>query len=599
VKVLPQFSLSQKLLIVVALPLAVLFLLMIGLTKVQGDAEKLLTDANTARSIADSVNHLSNDIYELVGTQGDEKSVISFSTSDKSYLEYRRRFDKDFSDLHTLAVHDPEILASVDRASKALDLSINDLVEIKNDQILYGSHYRAERRPMWRKLRADTMRAIDSELFSIGEKERRLANLTPEIQASMRSGQQRVMIAAAIMGILLTVALYIALSKSITQRLAKMTENTYRLASGEPLHPVLGGSDDISKLDQVFHTMARALEGAARKESAFIDGANDVLCIIAPNGRITSINSACEEQLGFTKNDLLGSHLIDLVIAADKTRAHSYLNALHEEIAQSPVELRMQRVDRTVSDMLWSAQFSKEEDSFFCIIHDITKIRDAERSKQEILAMVTHDLKTPLTTLANALEILPEATPEKSARYIAMARRNVEHMKNLVADLLDIEKAKAGMIKLAKEKIQLSECFDSALDTTSGMAEAGKVAVTYEDPLLTVSADPDALNRVIINLVSNAIKFSPPGSKVTIGAAKASGVIQVWVCDQGQGIAAADLHRVFDRFQQVSQGGAANSAGGTGLGLAICKEFVRLHGGKIWAESSLGKGSKFIFTLPA
>lgn len=595
---MPQLSLSQKVLILVTLPLAVQFVLMIGLIKVQDNAEKQLAEANLSRNIADAVNHLSGDIYELVATYGDERSLEAFSTTDKTYVEYRQRFEKDFETLRALAANKPEILASIDVAVKSLDLTRDDMIAIKKSLIQYGSHFRMERRPLWVKLRQDAMRAIDSDLFTLGEKERRLANQTPEIQADLRKTQQKVMLAGAVAGILLAVASAVVLSRSITGRLAKMNENTYRLASGQPLHPVLAGSDDISKLDQVFHSMAGALQGAARKESAFIDGANDVLCMIGPGGRITSINPACQQHFGFSVEDLRGSHISELVVGNDQDRLRQYLDKLKQGSEQETIELKTRRVNRSVADTLWSAKWSGEEDSFFCIIHDITQIREAERTKQEVLAMVTHDLKTPLTTLDNALDILPGAPVEKAARYLDMARRSVRHMKNLVADLLDIERAKSGMIKLAREKIQISELFDSALDTTAGMAEAAKVSVTYKDPGIVVQADPDLLTRVIINLVSNAIKFSPPSSEIVLGADNAGGLVQIWVQDRGQGIAAADLDRVFERFQQAGQDSAKN-AGGTGLGLAICKEFVGLHGGKIWAESSPGKGSKFVFTLPS
>jgi PAS domain S-box-containing protein len=586
-------------LILVSLPLVVQLLLMVFLTKVQSDSEKQLAESNLARNISDAVNHLNNDIYEIVAAYGDERSVTKFDANDKTFVECRSRFDKDFADIRNLAKNKPEILASLDAAEKSADLAVADLVKLKESVILYGSHFRDDRRPLWRQLRAHTMAAVDSELFTIGERERRLANQAPEIQATMRTGLHRVMVFGGLVEILVTVVMAIVLMKSVSSRLAKMTENTYRLASGQALHPVLGGSDDISKLDQVFHSMASALQGAARKESAFIDSANDVLCMIAPGGRLVSINPACEARLGFSKNDLLGSHIVELVTPADQSRAHDYLDKLQQGLVQNPIELRMRRVDRSVADTLWSAQWSKEENSFFCIIHDITEIREAERSKQEILNMVTHDLKTPLTTLRNAMEALPTDSAEKNAKYLAMARRNVDHMTNLVADLLDVEKARAGMIKLAKEKFPISECFDAALDTTLGMAEARKVKVTCQGPDIVVEADPDALTRVLINLVSNAIKFSPAGAEVIIGASQAPGFVSVWVQDQGEGIAPADLEKVFDRFQQVGHGGGAKNASGTGLGLTICKEFIRLHGGKIWAESSQGKGSKFTFTLPA
>jgi signal transduction histidine kinase len=288
-----------------------------------------------------------------------------------------------------------------------------------------------------------------------------------------------------------------------------------------------------------------------------------------------------------------------MVIAPDQERARKYLNNLNLGQSQESIEVKMRRLDGSLGDMLWSAQWSKEEDSFFCIIHDITQIREAERTKQEILAMVTHDLKTPLTTLKSALDILPGADAEKRARYFSIASRNVDHMKNLVADMLDLEKARAGMLKLARENITLSECIEPALTTTSGMAEAAQVAVVSQAPDLELEADPDALSRVIINLVSNAIKFSPAGAQVVIGARKVENKIEVWVQDQGTGIAASEIDKVFERFHQASEGRAGGNASGTGLGLTICREFIRLHGGKIWVESQPGKGSKFTFSLPA
>jgi PAS domain S-box-containing protein len=572
---------------------AQLFLL-VGLTKVQNDAEKQLSDANQSRKIADAINHLTTDVYELVATLGDEKSVLALSANEGQYLEYRKRFDGDFAGLRIIAANQPEILNSIDQSSRALDQVTADLLELKKSLLLYGSHYRDDRKPLWRKLREDTLRAIDNELFSVGEKARRIANQTPEIEAAMRLAQQRVMLGAALADILLTITIALILSKSITQRLSRMAENTYRLAADKPLHAVQEGSDDISKLDQVFHSMAASLAGAARKESAFIDSANDVLCIVTSYGRISSINPACQAKFGFSQEDLLGSHLNDLVLAADQDRARAYF----DERSAQPIELRMRRIDRVTLDTLWSAQWSEEEKSFFVSIHDITQIRDAERTKQEVLAMITHDLKTPLTTIGNALETLPTGDSEKNERYLLMARRNVTHMTNLIADLLDIEKAKAGMIRLYKEEISLAECLEPAITAAQGMAEGAGVDLVSRAPEIFLNADPEALGRVLTNLISNAIKFSPRGAEVVIGAERKGEFVQVWVEDNGEGIAAADLANIFDRFQQVESGQSSKNAGGTGLGLTICKEFIRLHGGKIWAESQPGKGSRFIFSLP-
>jgi hypothetical protein len=238
VKVLPQFSLSQKVLILVTLPLLMQFLLMLGLARVQDEAEKQLAEANQSRKIADAINHIGNDIYQLIAMYGEETSGIPFSTADETYIEYRQRLDKNLDEIRTLSSNKPDILQSVDKVTSSVDSAVKDLLAIKSNYKQNGSQYREERKVLWKKLRANITQMLGSDLFVAGKRERKLANRTQEIRVRMRIAQQRLMVTEAVAGILLTLVVAVILTRGITDRLAKLTENTYRLSSGEPLHPV-------------------------------------------------------------------------------------------------------------------------------------------------------------------------------------------------------------------------------------------------------------------------------------------------------------------------------------------------------------------------
>jgi len=228
----------------------------------------------------------------------------------------------------------------------------------------------------------------------------------------------------------------------------------------------------------------------------------------------------------------------------------------------------------------------------------MTDMRRAEKLRQEVMAMITHDLRTPLATINNVLDFFENGTSgtfdEKGHRYVQMAKRNADRMVSLINDLLDIEKIKSGMMQLEIDSVRLSRCFANCEMISAAIAEESGVKLLFESTEIFIEADEQRLDRVLTNLVANAIKYSPKGKTVTISAHRQKNAVMVRVQDQGPGIPADMLESVFERFQQV---GAAKTKGGSGLGLTICKAIVEMHGGKIWVESA-DQGSTFIFTLP-
>jgi len=220
-----------------------------------------------------------------------------------------------------------------------------------------------------------------------------------------------------------------------------------------------------------------------------------------------------------------------------------------------------------------------------------------------VVAMITHDLRTPLSTIRNFLEMLGSAMygelTEKGEKMLALADRSSARMLSLINDLLDVEKIKAGMMELSIADTQLASVLEHCAQSVASLAEAGGIKIEVSSENIIVRADEDRLSRVVTNLLSNAIKFSPSGSTITLAARLGTDgqFAEVMVKDEGRGIPQEMIGTIFDRFTQVMESDS-RSKGGSGLGLAICKALVELHGGTISAASQNGEGTTFTFTVP-
>jgi signal transduction histidine kinase len=233
--------------------------------------------------------------------------------------------------------------------------------------------------------------------------------------------------------------------------------------------------------------------------------------------------------------------------------------------------------------------------------------------KDEFISIVSHELRTPLTSIHSSLKILATGKlgnlSNKGQRMLRIADEQTERLVRLVNNVLDLQSIQSGKIKMKKTACKATELMIEAAQTMQTMAQEHGVKLFAESVAFVVWADRDYIVQTLTNLLSNAIKFSPANSTVWLSAKlehqktktdkhKAIPQVTFEVKDRGQGIPANQLEIIFERFQQVDSSDSRKK-GGTGLGLAICRHIVEEHGGKIWAESCLGGGSTFYFTLPA
>ncbi len=234
--------------------------------------------------------------------------------------------------------------------------------------------------------------------------------------------------------------------------------------------------------------------------------------------------------------------------------------------------------------------------------HEMVKaLKEVEEMKQQFVAMVSHDLRTPLTSVCGFLELLQHGAygslSEQGQKRTQLAERNISRLISLINDLLDMEKLESGRLELIPENIPLEPVVIRSIEAVRVFAEQHKVNLLSDPMDCTVYADGNRLIQVLVNLISNAVKFSPVDGNITISAKPAGDFIEVRVTDQGCGVPKSYHETIFERFRQV-RATDATQKGGTGLGLAICKAIVEQHGGRIGVESEDGKGSTFWFSVP-
>lgn len=238
------------------------------------------------------------------------------------------------------------------------------------------------------------------------------------------------------------------------------------------------------------------------------------------------------------------------------------------------------------------------------LLRDVSKEREIEQMKSDFVSLVSHELRTPLVAIKgaadNLLDGLGGELNDVQKDCLLLSKRNIDRLNRLISDLLDISRIESGKIQLNKQPVDTTSIIKDVLSLfEAGAKEKGvTLELSLSEGLPLVVADPDKINQVLTNLVGNAMKFTPARGKIVVRAFGAENSLRVEVEDSGVGIPKQDLERIFDKFYQVERNKSFTSIKGTGLGLPISKGIVERHGGRIWAESEPGQGSKFIFILP-
>jgi PAS domain S-box-containing protein len=357
------------------------------------------------------------------------------------------------------------------------------------------------------------------------------------------------------------------------------------------------------------HERDRA-EKLYREQEILLNSVADGICGLDPDGLISFANPAAANLLGSDPATLKGKPIHDLLHgnapANSRCREDCALLRATGKLRRMAtagedtffrIDTEPFRVDYALTPILDHGRLSGSVFSF----RDISQRYALDRLKDEFVSTVSHELRTPLTAIRGALGLLSSGSlghiNEKSANLLRIALSNSERLVRLINDILDLERIQSGREPLTFRPVQLAEIVRQAIDGMQPVADAAGVQLIHDPTQVEIAADPDRLLQVLTNLMSNAIKFSPPNSTVSVLLRPDVSGVTISVIDAGRGIPADKLEVIFGRFQQVDASDSRQK-GGTGLGLAICRTIVQQHSGRIWAERNSVRGSTFRVFLP-
>ncbi|HEY9678932.1 MAG TPA: ATP-binding protein [Drouetiella sp.] len=364
--------------------------------------------------------------------------------------------------------------------------------------------------------------------------------------------------------------------------------------------------DELSMFEALGQQMGqfmlrREVETQNLRLASLVQSSSEAIVGQDRNGKITTWNRGAEKLFGYTADQAISQSIGMLLPESMRTAEANYLDFVEN---LETVRLTKDGDEKDVE--VSNSPIYDHDDQIIgvsSIFRDITERRESEKRVSEFYSIVSHELRSPLTSIRGALGLIEggviETDSAEAMDLIVVARESSDRLIRLINDILDLKKIEAGKFELANEEIFPDNLIRIAVDNLKGMAE--QAAIEIDQNIVDNTAfvgDKDRCTQVIVNLVSNAIKFSPPGSRISISAQLSSANrVRFAISDNGPGIPEEQMHKLFDKFQQLDSSDT-RAKGGTGLGLAITKAIVEEHGGEIGVESVMGSGTTFWIELP-
>jgi two-component system, NtrC family, sensor histidine kinase KinB len=440
---------------------------------------------------------------------------------------------------------------------------------------------------------------------------------------STRAGQLSVqavisMLAIGTLSVIIAIVFSLFLSRLISRPVTELKEAALQIAEGNyDVQVPAQSSAEMALLAQQFNQMAQKLKkfhemnieqiiAEKLKSEAIIQSVDDGIIVVDDQMVINNINPKAALIFGMHKDSLLGRHFVEAV-------RDEHLFALLKQSLETgrPPQLHEGEDMFTISSEGGSQHYqfsilpmrssSGIIQGVVLLLRDITRLRELDRLKSEFVLTASHELRTPLTSVSMAVELLMEsAAPkltDKEKELLTACHEDVQRLRALVNDLLDLSRIEAGKVALSFEQVLPSVLVDQALAVIRPQTEAKHIELTSEIPpdLPKVAADPNKIVWVLVNLLANAVRHTPEGGHIKVKGERLGGQVHLSVTDDGEGVPYDIQSRIFDKFIQVKRD---SDIGGSGLGLAISKEVVRAHRGTIWLDSVPAQGSTFTFTIP-
>jgi two-component system phosphate regulon sensor histidine kinase PhoR len=352
---------------------------------------------------------------------------------------------------------------------------------------------------------------------------------------------------------------------------------------------------EIQKLQQAQERAALQIQ---TQQEALFNSMAEGLLLLDRDNKIQLANRAFNTLFGVT-HDIRSRSILEALRLHELAELVEFLGTAKQVV---DAELRLLPPNERWLQVNGAAIFDSadQRQGTILVFHDLTRLKQLERTRQEFVANVSHELRTPLSLIKGYVETLLDGAkdnPEVAAKFLQTIDRNAERLKLLIEDLLTISELESGRVKLNLQPTALRPLIEKVLTDFKSRAEAKQMRLVDQSAELQVRADAGRLEQVLCNLIDNAIKYGRNQGSVSVRTQSVNGQIEVAIEDDGPGIPPESLERIFERFYRVDKA-RSREQGGTGLGLSIVKHIVANHGGRTWARSELGRGSTFYFTVP-
>ncbi len=436
-----------------------------------------------------------------------------------------------------------------------------------------------------------------------------------EVTASYES-MLRVMLAGGLVALTVALGIGLFVSGRVTRPVVEMQAIARQLSEGNfAVRAPVRSPDEIGTLGRSLNVLAARLREKIQdlaqeqaKATAILDGMVEGVIAVDGHDHILLMNERARAMFNLESGRVERKPFLEVIRNADLHAVFRHGRAAGADdtgdAAAVQRELHLNTpVERILQVHAVPLRLGPGETGVAMVLHDITALRQLEHVRTEFVANVSHELRTPLTAIQGYLETLLGGAMEDPAharRFLEVVFRHTERLGRLLNDLTDLSNIELGRVALHRGPVDLAEVVEGTLDIIRAKADAGGVRLEARlpDHLPAVQADRDRLAQILINLVDNAVKYTPGGGRVTVEGAAGVGLVEVAVADTGVGIPPADLPRITERFYRVDKA-RSRELGGTGLGLAIVKHLVAAHGGTLVIESRLGEGTRVRVTLPA
>jgi PAS domain S-box-containing protein len=609
----PRFNLAQKGILIVVLPLLVQTVMYFALKEQLKQAQEQAEVQETSKRIVSEINLAlldSSHLFEALVMA----AVESNPQSEKDLVNLLAVANQRVTRLRALLANEGHVQSEADLVGKLASQFFNQVKHsregiVADQPLSIMLEFKASVH-----LRAAATRFCD-ELAKIAQtEENRQSGASERVRKARQQFNQWLDLAGAV-NACLAVALALFFVRGTVSNLAVLKENSRRLAGGQLLLKEIDSADEIAEVDKVFHEMAQALEQAHQKERKLIETLqaseerlqsviNSIpasLIVTDQSGKIESLNPTAERLFGFSSKQLVAENIDQLINSKGGESSRSLLSRLLVETKAKPTALEGLSALQEIIPLevsVTTLQTSSGEKMLVTMI-DITERYKLELLKRDFVAMVSHDIRAPLTSLRAIIGLVRSGglgpVNQVIQEKLTLAEGNASHLLQMVAKLLDLEKLDSGLAELMFVDFSVANLFEAALNLVAQEASDNSLSVKTEAASLRGSGDIDSLVQVLTNLLSNAIRYSPPGSEIDVTAREKEGAILVQVLDHGPGIQPKKKAEIFERFKQSDLKRDKNV--GFGLGLAICSAILKQHGQTIGVDSEEGKGSTFWFTI--